>query len=596
MNNKSTILILIFCWILNSGLNAQSKLVTLDSKGKLVYSPYTIEKDMLPDFSYCGYMGGGVAIPHIQVVATVSPSSHGNDDTPMIQAAIDKVAQRKVNKNGFRGCILLKKGTYHIASPLRITASGIILRGEGNNKESGTILVATSKKKYSVIEIGNKKKIRLSRDLYPITDEYVPSGTRTIHVGNANRLFNIGDNIVIRRPSTAEWIHAIGMDSIAPRPQKGETTLDAFKRFQKEGERTPMNGTKQWEPGSKDLLFERTISSITKNKITLDIPLTNALQKEFGGAFICTYTFNDRIEQCGVENIYGMSMYDATVKAKHNGMKDKENPTGEYCSDEEHANIFINCLAVENAWIRNVSVEHFDCCVQASTGSKYITSQDLSATHPISIITGGRRYAYNISGGQMCLFQRCYASHHRHQFVLGSCVAGPNAFVDGKGDMSFASSEPHQRWAVGCLWDNIVLKGPGASLIAGNRGCMGSGHGWAGAQMVFWNCAAPLILVMQPPTAQNFAIGLQANKIENDQQALNNRKTTFNSIVSASMITMPFKNEPIDGTGWIENNTTTVLPGSLYYYQLRDRLGASALKNVMGESQFNLFFQKSSSE
>ena len=55
--------------------------------------------------------------------------------------------------------------------------------------------------------------------------------------------------------------------------------------------------------------------------------------------------------------------------------------------------------------------------------------------------------------------------------------------------------------------------------MAANRGSMGSGHGWAGAQMVFWNCAAPLILVMQPPTAQNFAIGLQATEVDNSKRS-----------------------------------------------------------------------------
>ena len=144
MNNQCVILILVFSWIISSHAPAQSKLISFDQKEKLVYHPYTAKKDILPDFSYCGYRGGGTAIPDVKVITTVSPSTDGNDNTPMIQAAIDKVARRKINKNGFRGCILLKKGTYRIASPLRMTASGIVLRGEGNDKENGTVLIATS--------------------------------------------------------------------------------------------------------------------------------------------------------------------------------------------------------------------------------------------------------------------------------------------------------------------------------------------------------------------------------------------------------------------------------------------------------------------
>ncbi|MCS2979890.1 hypothetical protein NXW75_12660 [Bacteroides xylanisolvens] len=346
-----------------------------------------------------------------------------------------------------------------------------------------------------------------------------------------------------------------------------------------------MNGTIQWKPGSKDLTFERKIVSVKKDEITLNIPLTNALQKEFGGGTIYKYRYDKRFTQCGVENLYGMCIYDESVKKSYRGI-------GEYCCDENHANTFVALRTVENAWVRNVSVEHFDCCVTTTSATKYITGQDLSAINPISQITGGRRYAYHINGGQMCLFQRCYSSHHRHEFVLGATTPGPNAFVDGYGEMTFASSEPHHRWSAGCLWDNIVLKGPSASLMAANRGSMGSGHGWAGAQMVFWNCAAPLILVMQPPTAQNFAIGLQATEVDNSKEARSGAKSTFNSIVNTSMIDMKYKDQPINGTGWTEQTAGTVVPSSLYYYQLRDRLGKSALKKVMDEPQYNKYFNR----
>ena len=181
MNNKCIILILIFSWIVSSYAHTQSKLVSFDQKGKLIYHPYTIQKDILPDFSHCGYMGGGIAIPDVKVVMTITPSANNSDDAPMIQAAIDKVARQKISKNGFRGCILLKKGTYRIASPLRITAGGIVLRGEGNDKESGTILIATSPQTYSAIEVGSKKKRRLACEQFPITDEYLPSASRINH-------------------------------------------------------------------------------------------------------------------------------------------------------------------------------------------------------------------------------------------------------------------------------------------------------------------------------------------------------------------------------------------------------------------------------
>ena len=381
--------------------SAQSKLISINEKGKLSYHSYTDKGDLLPDFSFCGYKGGGVAIPHIKVTASISPSPNKEDDTPFIQAVIDKVAKLQPDEDGFRGCILLRKGVYHIASPIRITASGIVLRGEGNNKESGTVLIATSPRKYNVIEVGFNGKAKYNtNDVQEIIDKYVPSGTRILHVKNADKHFRTGDDVIVRRPSTAAWIQTIGMDSIAPRPRKGETTWEAFERFRREGKDTDMNGTIQWKPGSKDLTFERKIVSVKKDEITLNIPLTNALQKEFGGGTIYKYRYDKRFTQCGVENLYGMCIYDESVKKSYRGI-------GEYCCDENHANTFVALRTVENAWVRNVSVEHFDCCVTTTSATKYITGQDLSAINPISQITGGRRYAYHINGGQMCLFQRC---------------------------------------------------------------------------------------------------------------------------------------------------------------------------------------------
>lgn len=557
-----------------------SKLMEIGKDGKLIYHPYTEKGDILPDFSSCGYMGGGVALPYVNVVITINSPS-GADDTRMIQSVIDSVSKLEKQQDGFRGTILIKKGIYRISSPIKIVDSGIVLRGEGNVK-NGTVFLATSPRKYNVIEIGRNARLSIMSDSeQKISDDYVPSGSRKIHVKDAENFFKAGDDIVIHRPSTKEWIHTIGMDSIAPRPLKGETTYDSFLRFRKYGNNTNTNGTKQWTEGSKDLIFERKIVSVNGDEIMLDIPLVNALQKEFGGATIYKYEFPERINNCGIENIYGMSVYDETVKKRNKHI-------GEYLADEKHANNFIVCNAVENAWVRDVSVEHFDCCVSTSKTTKFFTGQDLSAINPVSEITGGRRYAYSLSG-QMNLFQRCYSSHHRHEFVLGASVAGPNAFVDGRGDMTFASSEPHQRWAAGCLYDNIVIKGPDGSLLAVNRGWYGSGHGWSGAQMVFWNCSAPVIMVMQPPTAQNFAIGSSGRITE--QNAKNACEATIKAINGVSRSNFKYEGAASVGNGWIELAEKKVSPSSLYYQQLKDRLGTHAIKAVMTEIQIKSFFK-----
>ena len=69
-----------------------SELVYPGEEGKLVYTPDE-KGNVIHDFSHCGYMGGGVALPDMPVVMTVEPQAE-RDDTERLQAAIDKVAKR----------------------------------------------------------------------------------------------------------------------------------------------------------------------------------------------------------------------------------------------------------------------------------------------------------------------------------------------------------------------------------------------------------------------------------------------------------------------------------------------------------------------
>ncbi|MDQ3814839.1 MAG: hypothetical protein M3347_12925 [Armatimonadota bacterium] len=69
-----------------------SKLVHPGADGKLVYVPYTEHGDVIPDFSHCGYGGGGVKIPDVTIKVTLEPDADTQDDAPRLQAAIDQVA------------------------------------------------------------------------------------------------------------------------------------------------------------------------------------------------------------------------------------------------------------------------------------------------------------------------------------------------------------------------------------------------------------------------------------------------------------------------------------------------------------------------
>jgi hypothetical protein len=101
---------------------------------------------------------------------------------------------------------------------------------------------------------------------------------------------------------------------------------------------------------------------------------------------------------------------------------------------------------------------------------------------------------------QLTLVQRCHAEDARHAFVVDSRVPGPNAFLDCDSIDEFATSEPHHRWSVGGLFDNVK-----SDIAIQDRAWLGSGHGWAGANYVAWNTEGDLV-AQQPPTAQNYGL------------------------------------------------------------------------------------------
>jgi hypothetical protein len=493
--------------------------VRLDANGKLAYKADE-RGNTIPDFSRAGYGGGGAKLPEAPVVISLAPEASG-DDGARIQAALDDMAKRSPDVHGIRGTVLLRRGTYRVEGSLAIRAGGVVLRGEGNGEgNAGTTILATGKKQRTLVEVGGgrgaaRREIEGSRQR--VTDPYVPWSAKSLSVESTAGLKS-GERIIVYRPSTAAWIHELGMDRIKNRPGA------------KAGE------TQQWKPGGFDLEFERTIVGIEGNRLTLDAPIMNALDAKFGGGAIYRYTF-PRIAECGVENVRLVSEY---VK-------------GQETSDEAHAWIGVTLGAVENAWVRDVTVVHFSHAVQADGGSIFVTVQDCAHLDPVSQITGSRRYSFSLNG-QYGLVQRCHARGARHTFVTGSRVRGPNVFLEGTAVQSHADTGPHHRWAVGTLYDNISDDN---QIRVQDRQWAGSGHGWAGAQQVLWNCTSKTLVLQQPPTGQNYAIGCAGQFGAGEWS-------------------------PGAARGVIDASGTPVMPRSLYLAQLQERLGATAVAAIAG--------------
>jgi hypothetical protein len=440
----------------------QSKFVKVDRSGKLEYIPDE-KGNILPDFSQVGYFHGNSPIPEIPISIRVNPSS---DAQEAIQMAIDALAKKTPAANGFRGTVLLRKGVYKIPGTIKISASGIVIRGEGNE----TKLIATGTVQRSLVVIsgsGNLNEIKGSR--VKITDEYVPVGAKSFLVSSAKGL-KIGDNIIVYRPGTISWIKDLKMDQIDER-----------------------DGTKQWQPNEYNLQFERTITKIEGNKVFIDNPIVQAMETKYGGGEIYKYSFDGRITKVGIENLYFES---------------------EFLSDtaENHGWVAIEFNKIENGWVRNVTSRYFgNSCVHLATWAKNISVLNSNCFDAKSIITGSRRYSF-ANDGQQNLFIGCNSTEGRHDYVTGAKVAGPNVFYNCTAKNTHADIGPHHRWAMGTLYDNIVTDG---EINIQDRGNWGSGHGWSGVNQVLWNCTVKRAAVQNPwVSGKNYSIGMQGEKYE----------------------------------------------------------------------------------
>ena len=502
--------------------------------GRLSYIPDELG-NTIHDASHAGYRGGGVAIPTMPVRETIWPVA--GDNTAHIQAAIDKVSSRPLDAAGFRGAVLLRAGYYRVAGPLKIQASGVVLRGEGMG-DTGTILVGTGTGRSAapgaggpggapqgaLVVIGSASGVTLTEETKQvITDEYVPVGSRTLRVMSA-RGFRPGDTVIVRRIGNQAWIDAVGMNGSTP--------------------------ASRWRPFNVD--WDRLVTEVQGNTITIDAPITCAIEQRWGGGEVVKGDDSGRISEVGVENLRGMSEFDPTKRTTEYGNMDRPNYVAEeYYADEDHYRDLVVFTSAKNGWVRNATALHFvNSMVGTQRATKWITVQDCISREPISRRMGARRFTFALRG-QLALVQRCQSDKGRHSFMTGQPSGSGNVFLDCKATSPYSSSEPHEQWASGNLYDNVQ-----APLTA--RFWKDINIGWAGANTVFWNCEGSF-LVQKPPTAQNYSFGHMG--------------------VNAVVFNIPLQ-DPSKENGHLESLDRHVTPRSLYLTQLRERLGDAAVRQI----------------
>lgn len=508
-----------------------SSLVYPGANGKLQYNLYANESqtsvaNRIIDFSTAGYMGGGVAIPWVPVVKTLDPDPLGGDDYARIQAAINEIAAMPLSSAGFRGTLLLTAGAFRVSERVTISTSGIVIRGAGQGT-NGTVVTFTSTNIYGVDPYailfyfkGSSGWVKVAGTETPITDAVVPAGTFTMTLGSTAGL-SVGSRIIVHRTPNQAWIDWLKMKAIFWVPDVGVV---------------------DWFPQDYDVEAPRTITAINGNTITLDAPITQAIETQYGGGEVYRYTFNGAIRQSGIERIRLESSF--------------VSPT-----DENHGWEAVRFSQAEDCWARQVTAKYFAFgCVNAWIHAKNITVEDCAMLDHVSQVTGGRRYSFNIDRSSAILLQRNYTRNGRHDYVSSARTLGPTAFVDSLAVNTLADIGPHHRYAEGILFDNIK----GGEIAVQNRGSSGSGHGWSGAQIVLWNCVGTQLRCDAPKGAMNFALGCTGTKTQGNPWT--------------------YGNEPY---GIWESLNTPITPRSLYYKQLEDRLGTAAMRTVTTQSQRN---------
>lgn len=459
----------------SSGPAQTSKWVTTGVTGRLIYVP-DAEGDRILDFSNVGYKGrGSELLPNdIPTVRTVSPIA--GDDTANIQAAINAVSAMPLGANGYRGAVLLTAGDYDIATQLNINASGVVLRGVGR-ETTGTVLHARGTTQRTLIQVNGTGSQSLTGSVFNMIDKVVPAGANSFRL-NSTAGLAVGQTVRVERPGTQAWVNAIGMDH------------------------PPGNGP-AWVPSEFNLDSDRIITRIEGDRVFVDAPLATSFTTQFGGGTLRRYTWSGRIQNVGIENLRAESDFNPAETS------------GSDFIDEDHAWTFVSTDKSQNVWFRNSLAKYFGyAAALANDESKWFTVDNVINEEPVSIVTGSRRYSFDLDG-QMGFVNNVQSDKGRHNFVNNGAAAttGPNVFHNSIATNARDDAGPHRRWSTGTLFDNITTQGE--RINARNRGNFGTSHGWSGANMVIWNSTAGGYYVQNPPTSQNWLIG-SIGPIQND--------------------------------------------------------------------------------
>ena len=248
---------------------------------------------------------------------------------------------------------------------------------------------------------------------------------------------------------------------------------------------------------TKDIMYQpRTIASVSVKTVTLDIPLTDQLDRAYMSPQLVQFA-----APAGAPREMGLEAMSITLA-----------PTcsGKLIGDDSCAGKAVNVLSWStDSWMRLLSITGFNNAVNVQRDASRVTVQKVSL-HRDHATDNGAGYAADIaiSGYQVLVVDSGTkaTSDRANSFpvVTQRLTPGPNAVVRHFGQLPVSAIQPHAHWAHGLLIDNTTAT---TTLI--NRATAGSGHGWAISAGVAWNIIGDYN-VQSPPLGTNWCVGCHA--------------------------------------------------------------------------------------
>ncbi len=417
------------------------------------------EGRFLHDFSYAGFRHGEAPdpgpLPQLDAVTEYGADPTGMlDSTPAVQAALDAAAA----SGG--GIVLLPAALYRFDGALTVSASHVVLRGEGPDQ---TRLFFT--KTQGMSDTAHILfDAPLTVDLETPLAEDGASGAVTLHVADASG-FAPGDDVAIGFTITPDFVEEHGMTG----------TWEAF------------NGT--WQS-----FFRRTVESVDTSSsphvITMDVPLRYPAKVRDDAS---VRREKGVLTGCGVESlaVANAASWDEAWGVTRN-----------------HA---VELAHVADGFVRDVASFPSPGAPETGDGagahllsggvlvreSKRVTIERVDLSAPQNRGPGGNGYLFEIQRSSEVLIADSKGTAGRHNFIQNwgfgttGCVLlrvesrEGKAFVTKDASLGVTSlSEYHHSLATANLVDSSLFD-DGFSTI--NRNGESTGAGLTGTQNAFWN-------------------------------------------------------------------------------------------------------------